>query len=236
MIILSLVIGLLPGICWLMFYLREDGTREPVLAVIRTFLAGAGAAFVALGIQLLIEGSVTGDDVGVAVSGHTYLFAGIEEVVKLVAAYVAVRYTAAFDEPVDAIVYPAIAALGFASVENVAVAHVLVAGGSLAGAFEAVTLRFIGATLIHSVSSGTAGYLWGRTLMVARRGWGFILGLVAATALHGTFNVLILTFGNTTYTFLFLAGAVLLVLFDFHELRRTERKLGFTPPSTPRRA
>lgn len=236
MLFLSVIIGLLPGLTWLLFYLKEDGKPEPVFAVARTFLAGCMAAFVALGVQLLIRGEVAGDNLGVSPSNHTFVFAFVEELAKFVAAYMAVRFTKAFDEPIDAIVYPVIAALGFASIENIAVSHVLLSAGSIAGAFEAVTLRFIGATLVHSVASGTLGFLWGHFLLKHGRNWGIIIGLVAATALHGAFNVLILSYGNTTYTFAFLVGAVLLVLFDFKELRREENAMGFTPTLPTSRA
>lgn len=225
MLALSLLIGLLPGLTWLWFYRHEDATPEPASAVIRTFIAGAGAAFAALGVQLVMRGQVYGDNVGLNASNYAYAFAFVEELMKFVAAYVAVRFTKAFDEPVDAILYPIIAALGFASVENIAVAYTMIAGGSIGGAFEVITLRFVGATLVHSVASGTLGYFWGRYLLRAKRGYGAAIGLLAATALHGTFNILILSFGNTTYTFAFLTGAILLVLFDFRELRSEEEAI-----------
>lgn len=225
MIALSLGIGLLPGLLWLMFYLHEDGKAEPVFTVARVFVGGAVAAFAGLAIQLALKGALSGDNVGVATSGHTFLFAAVEEIAKFVAAFLAVRYSKALDEPVDALFYPVVAALGFASVENISVAHVLVSGGSVAGAFEVVTLRFVGATLVHSVASATAGLLWGISLMRYGNSILAIAGLLIASALHGTFNVLILSYGNTVYTFAFLVGAVMLVLFDFREIRITERLL-----------
>lgn len=229
MLLLALLVGLLPGLTWMWFYLHEDGKPEPVTAVIRTFIAGGAAAFAALGVQLLIRGQIYGDNIGINASNYTFLLAGVEEAAKFAAAYMAIRFTKAFDEPVDAIIYPVIAALGFASVENIAVAYSLLSSGAIGGAFEAITLRFIGATLVHSVASGTLGYFWARTLLKTGRGYGVLIGLAAATALHGVFNILILSYGNTTYTFAFLIGAVLLVLFDFRELRSEEEALGFTP-------
>lgn len=231
MIGVSLLIGLLPGFTWLLFYLYEEGKPEPVFTVLRVFLAGAVAAFAGLAVQLLIRGTVAGDDVGVAGSGNAYVFAAVEEAAKFVAAFLAVRYSRALDDPTDAIFYPVVAALGFASVENISVAHVLVSGGSIGGAFEVVTLRFVGATLVHSVASATAGFFWARSLMRYGHSALALLGIALATALHGTFNILILSYGNTVYTFAFLAGAVLLVLYDFRELRTEERKLGLSTPS-----
>lgn len=231
MIALSLALGLLPGLVWLLFYLHEDGKPEPVFTVIRVFIGGAVAAFAGLAVQLVLKGALAGDNVGVATSGHTFLFAAVEEVVKFVAAFLAVRYSRALDEPVDALFYPVVAALGFASVENVSVAHVLVSGGSVAGAFEVVTLRFVGATLVHSVASATAGFFWGWSLLRYGNSSLAIVGLLIASALHGTFNLLILSYGNTVYTFAFLAGAVALVLFDFREIRIKERLLTTSLPS-----
>lgn len=236
MIFLAVVIGLLPGLTWLLFYLHEDGKPEPILTVARVFLAGAVAAFAGLAVQLALKGQLAGDDLGIASSGHTFLFASIEEIAKFTAAFLAIRYSKAFDEPVDAIFYPVVAALGFASVENISVAHSLLSGGSIAGAFEVVTLRFIGATFIHSVASATAGFFWGHSLMRYGNSLLALVGLVAASALHGTFNLLILSYGNTVYTFAFLAGAVMLVLYDFHEIRDEERKLGLLPTLNTSRA
>lgn len=228
MIFVALAIGLLPGITWLMFYLHEEGKPEPFFTVARVFLAGAVAAFAGLAIQLFVKGTLIGDDVGVSTSGHAYLFAAIEEAAKFAAAFLAIRYSAALDDPSDAIFYPIVAALGFASVENISVAHTLISGGSISGAFEVVTLRFIGATLIHTVASGTMGFFWGRSLMRYGNSWLALIGLLVAAALHGTFNILILSYGNTVYTFAFIAGAILLVLYDFREIRTEERKLGLT--------
>ncbi len=235
MSLLSVAIGLLPGMTWLLFYLREDGKREPFFAIVRVFVAGAVAAFAGLAVQLLIRGQLAGDNLGIASSGHTFLYASIEEIVKFGAAFLAIRYSRALDEPVDAIFYPIVAALGFASVENISVAYTLIAGGSISGAFEVITLRFVGATFIHTVASGTAGFFWGHSLMRYGNSLLALVGLVVASALHGTFNLLILWYGNTVYTFAFLAGAVMLVLYDFREIRSEERKLGLLPPLTTSR-
>jgi RsiW-degrading membrane proteinase PrsW (M82 family) len=225
LVIVSLVLGVMPGIIWLFIYLQEDDKNEPVSLVIRTFIAGAFTAFIALALQGLVHGKLTTSNPIVSVVLLTLVFAGIEEVCKFLAAFFTVRGSEAFDEPVDAMLYPIIAALGFATVENLAVAHTAAIGPSLAPVFQALTLRFIGATLLHSLASGIVGFLWGESLLRSGKSWGAILGLIAATVLHGVFNLLILFYANLAYSIFFVAGAGIVILFDFSKIKRDGKLL-----------
>jgi len=220
---ISLILGLLPGIVWLVLYLQEDTKKEPKGLVVRVFITGALAAFIALILQYGVKshlslGGAHGQLLTVLII--TIVFAGVEEVCKFFAAYFTVRGNDAFDEPVDAMIYCIIAALGFATVENLAVAHGASGGISLAPVFQALTLRFIGATLLHSLASGIVGFTWGESLLRWNRSWGFVAGLVFATILHGVFNLLILFYTNLAYSVFFVAGAGILILADFHKIKR----------------
>ncbi len=220
---LSLFLGLLPGLVWLVLYLQEDDKKEPKSLVMRTFIAGGLVAFVALLLQSLVHGHFTAGSELATVILMTIIFAGIEEVCKFGAAFFSVHKAEAFDEPIDAMIYPIIAALGFATIENLAVAHTAAAGLSLAPVFQALTLRFIGATLLHTLASGIVGFLWGETLLRYGRSWGWVVGIVFATALHGVFNLLILYYANLAYSLFFVAGAGILILVDFHKIKRDTR-------------
>lgn len=216
----SLILGLLPGIIWLVLYMQEDDKKEPKSLVIRTFIAGAFTAFVALALQGSVGDYLTGGSELGSVIFLTLAFAGIEEICKFLAAFFTVRNAEAFNEPVDAMLFPIIAALGFATVENMAVAHTAASGATLAPVFQALTLRFIGATLLHSLASGIVGFVWGESLLRTGRSWGVIAGLVAATVLHGIFNLLILFYANLVYSVFFVVGAGILILFDFQKIKR----------------
>jgi RsiW-degrading membrane proteinase PrsW (M82 family) len=127
-----------------------------------------------------------------------------------------------------------VAALGFATLENIgAIATTLptaVAAGTgaaaqaglLASVFQTVSLRFVGATLLHSLTSGTVGYYW--ALGIARRRVPEYLaaGLALAAVLHAFFNYLILNFGNVAYTVVFLVIVGFFVLNDFEKLKVAE--------------
>ena len=119
-----------------------------------------------------------------------------------------------FDEPVDAMIYMIVAALGFAAVENIAAAA---KGSGLA--FETTSLRFIGATLLHTISSGLLGYYWAKEIITKRRVFLYI-GFALATVLHVIFNYLILNYEPVVVPTTFLIVAALLILYDFEKLKR----------------
>lgn len=165
MLTLAILVGLLPAFVWLIFYLKEDTQAEPWIAVVVTFVAGIGSAILALGLQYLTRGHI-GD--GFALSGSmtwVAIAASIEEISKFVVVFFFIRWSRYLDEPIDALIYPIIAALGFATLENVAVAYTLISNADVASAFQVITLRFFGATLIHTVAAATVGWWWAKTLL-----------------------------------------------------------------------
>ena len=151
------------------------------------------------------------------------IFALIEEAVKFIAAYVIIHRRPEFDEPVDAMIYTVVAALGFATVENIGVATSFPVGDQsilLANIFQIVTFRFVGATLLHALASGIIGYHW--ALGIARFGHvrlQLLKGLLAATVLHGAFNYIIFKYGDIAFAVVFLLAAGLFVLGDFEKLK-----------------
>jgi RsiW-degrading membrane proteinase PrsW (M82 family) len=125
-------------------------------------------------------------------------------------------------------IYLIVAALGFATLENIGAlatfwlnAHGTTSGPIAAGLAEALSLRFVGATLLHSLTSGIVGYYWALGMLrknVARHLAG---GIAAATILHLFFNVLILNYGNVAYALVFLTLLGFFVLNDFEKLKIT---------------
>jgi RsiW-degrading membrane proteinase PrsW (M82 family) len=218
--VIGIILGLLPGFAWLAFYLQEEVHPEPKRLLALTWVNGAVFAFVALAVQLAFKAFF--DVVGVEQFSPVWLytFAGIEELVKFWAAYAAIHNSPAFDEPVDAMLYAVIAALGFATVENVAV--LLNGGGQsvfLPATFHLITFRFLGATLLHTLASGIFGYYWARSIKEFQTFNWLFLGFIMATALHGTFNFLVLSFGEKGLSVIFLALVAFFVLADFEKLK-----------------
>lgn len=220
--LIAIILGLLPGFAWLFFYLQEDLHPEPKKLVALTFIAGAAFAFLALLAEVFLNQII--QNLGVAKFSILYLLilGFTEEALKFLAAKLVIGKSAALDEPVDAMIYVIVAALGFATVENLG-ALSLGAPGQLAlisDIFATASLRFVGATLLHSLTSAVLGYYWAMSIREfgARKPLAF--GLILAAALHATFNYLIVIMGNAVYALMFIAIIGFFVLNDFEKLKR----------------
>ena len=217
---LTIILGLLPGFAWLFFYLQEDPHPEPKRLIALTFVMGAASAVVAFIAEIGLGNAFKTFDIHNAALLPLGVFAFIEEFVKFGAAYIAVRKRPAFDEPIDAVIYTVVAALGFATVENLGA---ITGAGSqtalIASAFETASFRFVGATLLHTLTSGLIGYYWARGMQRSRE-WKYILvGLAFATVLHTAFNYLILTYGIFMYAVAFVTVLGFVAMHDFEKLK-----------------
>ena len=214
-------LGVLPSFGWLVFYLSEDALHpEPRKLIIETFVAGAISTVFVLQAQIWLDGW-SQQYFAVYSFPVLILFASAEEILKFAAAYLVMGGRKELDEPVDAMIYPIVAALGFAAVENVA--SILKASGGLAGVgpLETVTLRFVGATLLHTLTSGLIGYYWGRAMVQRSHHFSTIfLAIVAATLLHALFNHLILNWESIAIPMTFLIVVSFFILNDFEKLKR----------------
>jgi RsiW-degrading membrane proteinase PrsW (M82 family) len=222
--------ALIPGFAWLYFYLKEDPHPEPKLLVARTFIAGAACAFVALGIQVALQRIGFSFEVDNGLYGTAtkliftiFIFSLVEELVKFGAAYVSVHNSPAFQEPIDAMVYAIVAALGFATIENIGAVQTGVGtiptNAYLGLIFQTLTLRFVGATLLHSLSSGLIGYYWALSIRKFSSAPTLIWGIFLGTCLHAFFNYLILYYGNVIYAVGFVVIVGISVLSDFEKLK-----------------
>lgn len=220
MLILGTILALLPGFAWLLFYLQEDLHPEPKKLLAFTFIVGMASAFFALAVELLFSVAATVLGIGALTATSLLILAFVEEAMKFAAAYLVVHKNKAFDEPVDAMIYTVVAALGFATIENIGV---LTGGGNqlalISGIFATTSLRFVGATLLHSLTSAIVGYFWAtgiRKLSPRPYIWG---GLAIASVLHGIFNYFIIEHGSIIYIAVFLLVIGFFVLNDFEKLR-----------------
>ncbi|MEK9170422.1 MAG: PrsW family glutamic-type intramembrane protease [Patescibacteria group bacterium] len=212
---LPLILGLLPSFAWLVFYLEEDPHPEPKKLIFEAFLAGAVSTFIVLGAQTLFNGWA----INKGIASHTFLsflfLAGIEEFFKFGATWIVIsKNRNDFDEPVDAMIYLVVVALGFAAVENMAAAT---NAGELA--FETTTLRFIGATLLHTLSSGLLGYYWAFSLIKIKKQI-LVFGFILATLLHTIFNYLIIKYEPAVVPTTFLIIFAIFILYDFEKLKK----------------
>lgn len=219
---LEVLLGLLPGLAWMAFFLQEDPDGEPKKVIFKTFIFGALFAFVALVFQILAN-QIFGK-IGVPANSLVAIafLAMLEEAVKFTGVFAAIHKNPAFDVPVDAMVYMVVGALGFATVENIgAVYSGTISQQLAAGAFETATFRFVGATLLHASVSAVVGYYWGRSLtMPKNKNWMILVGIITATVLHATFNYLILTGGYLMLAIAFVVVESLFVLKDFDRMNQ----------------
>jgi RsiW-degrading membrane proteinase PrsW (M82 family) len=220
MLIVALVFGLLPGFAWLVFYLGEETHPEPKRLIIFTFVVGMAFGFFTVAIENIFTGWAAG--IGVQELSLLSLFglAVIEETMKFCAAHFAVNRSPDVSEPVDVMIYMIVAALGFATLENIgAIAGLTPQAGILPAVLETVSLRFVGATLLHTLTSGIVGYYWALGI-VRGKVWRYLaIGIPIAAILHATFNYLILTYGGDVYSVVFLIVVGFFVLSDFEALK-----------------
>lgn len=206
MIYLILIIfGLAPSIIWLLFYLRKDAHPESNRMILKIFFYGMLAAVIAALIEIGISGALV-------IAGenwfktfpflffalyHFLIIALVEEYSKYLIVREKVINNPEFDEPVDTILYMIIIALGFAALENILVLF-SGKGPILFGEAIAVSsFRFIGATFLHALCSGTLGYFLALSFFEPKKRLKLIIkGIVIATLLHGFFNISIIGIGE----------------------------------------
>jgi RsiW-degrading membrane proteinase PrsW (M82 family) len=227
MVALVLLLGFVPGFAWLIFYIKEEETHpEPKRLILFAFASGIVFGFVAVLLENLFADATRGD-VGVFSIAALVVFALIEETAKFSAAYLAIGKSRIAKNPVDLMIYLIVAALGFATLENIGslVTFWLAASttgttASFAASFaEALSLRFVGATLLHSLTSGIVGYHWALGVLRHKMARYLITGLLIATVLHTFFNLLILNYGSVAYALVFLTLLGFFVLNDFEKLK-----------------
>lgn len=227
MVALPVLLGFLPSIAWLSFYLHEDFRHpEPRMLVALTFILGGISTILVLPVQLFFHDILGNFGVSTLGPGALLGAALVEELFKFGMVFLFIRRTAAFRyEPIHPMVYMTTAALGFAAVENIGTLF-RAGDGSLLNTvvLETTVLRFIGATLLHSLASGTIGYYWGKSMALGRRAGPYLLwGIAVGTVLHTAFNYLILKTGPVSFTIPLLIVSAFFILNDFELLKKYER-------------
>lgn len=188
-IIYALLGGVIPTLFWLWFWLKEDRCHpEPMVLLLGAFLAGMVAVPLVIPLERAVATVTSG---GLMV----ILWAMIEEAMKFVMAYFAVLRRKEMNEPVDAVIYMITVALGFAALENALFLLSPLGDGLIAETLHTGNLRFIGATLVHTLASATIGI---SIALAFYRGhaWRDVaacIGLILATALHALFNFSIIS-------------------------------------------
>ncbi len=189
------VLALAPTLFWFWFFARQDKHPEPAKVLLRVFFWGILMVIPATVLENSID-TFFGSTVLIALTGL------IEEGFKFLAASSIAKHKN-FDEPIDGLIYSTAAALGFATLENLA--YMLRADASL------ILVRGPITTLGHILFSLTWGYAMSLRRFrnahnVLRRGW--LLGAL----LHTVFNAILLSYGTVGIEWLLLPFVGIMVL------------------------
>ena len=216
--------GVLPALAWLWFWLREDSKHpEPRRLIALAFVAGMVCVAVAVPIEKFVQGYLV-----TTVMIFT-AWSIIEEVLKYLFAYGTVLRRREDDEPIDPVIYMVTVALGFAAAENTLFLLSPIAGSTTLQVLITGNLRFIGATLLHVISSAAIGVCIGMVFYKSKavRRYATVVGVILACALHASFNFFILEAPEETLlrTFSFVWVGVIVLLAVLEYVKRIHPKL-----------
>ena len=213
--------GILPAILWVWFWNQEDRKHpEPTQLIVAAFLIGMVAVAAVIPLQKIAMVFLSG-------TAMVLMWAAIEEVVKFLLAYFTVLSHKADDEPIDPMIYMITVALGFAAAENALFLVNPIANSGVVESILTGNFRFLGATLLHVLSSSLIGLALG--LAFYKHGlikfWYGLVGLILAIVLHGLFNFFILksTGGELMRVFAFVWVGLILLLIAFERVKRIRK-------------
>lgn len=218
--LIALLGGMLPALFWLWFWLREDKKKpEPTGLIIRTFVAGMIVVPLVLPLQKLALGLFEG-------ASLMLVWVIIEETLKYAIALMIILWHKAVDEPIDYIIYMITIALGFAALENALFIWNPLVAGDISGSIITGNFRFLGATLLHVLASGTVGIFlafafYKRDSIKLLAG---TFGLFMAVVLHTLFNLFIMDANGETIisVFLIIWLLVILMFMMFEKVKQLE--------------
>lgn len=223
--IAALLVGLIPSLLWLFFWLREDATRsEPRWLLAMCFMAGMIMVLVCIPIEQWLQTLAQTETMKYT------LWAMAEELAKFIAVGAIALHTAWNDEPIDAMIYCIAVALGFAALENTLfVMNPLSHGSAVAVSIIHGNLRSIGATLVHVVSSATIGFALGFNFYhgKAAKFFGWLVAVLVAIAIHASFNISVVhaSASDTLKSFGWIWGAVVIIIILFEEVKAVKPHL-----------
>ncbi|MFQ5583533.1 MAG: PrsW family glutamic-type intramembrane protease [Calditrichia bacterium] len=164
--------------------------------------------------------------VGLGGAAALLIWAFIEEILKYLAAKKTVFAKKYFDEPIDAVIYMITAALGFASLENALFIFKSLLDSSVLASINTGSMRFIGATLLHTASSAIVGSSIAFSFFhKENRRRNVIGGILLAGLLHFVFNYFIMKDdgGNILKVLVPLWLIIIIIIFIFEKIKKIKR-------------
>ena len=210
--------GIIPALIWLWFWLKEDRHPEPVKNLTLSFLGGMLAVLFVLPLQKLVY-----DYLGQRDTLAFTLWASIEELFKFGIIYFIALERKVTDEPVDDMIYLIVGALGFVTLENTLFLLEPIRNGDIITTIINSNLRFLGASLVHIMSSATIGIMMGLSFYKskAKKREYTIFGIILAIILHTGFNLFIINQvdGNIFFIFGMVWVGIVIVLLLFEKVK-----------------
>jgi RsiW-degrading membrane proteinase PrsW (M82 family) len=217
-----LSIALAPGIFWLWYFYKKDRyDPEPKKLIIYTFLLGALVTIPA-GIINSIFISSSFENMGILMKFFAafVVIGPVEEISKYMAMRLYALKSKEFDEPIDAMLYSVVAALGFATFENFL--YISQYGASL------ILMRAITGCLGHAGFSGIVGYYVGKAKFSSPKNNNLVYkGLAIAAFSHGLFDFVLFT--QTILALLFIPLLIVLIYFLSKRLGEMSSASPFKP-------
>jgi len=218
----ALLGGILPAIFWLWFWLKEDKKRpEPRGLLVLAFITGIILIPIVFGLEKLASIYIP-DGIFLII-----IWSAIEELMKYFGALFVALKSRFLDEPVDAMIYLITVALGFVAMENSLFLLSPLGESDIIVSFMTGNLRFMGASILHVLSSATIGIFIGLAFYKSyfTKKISLITGIILAITLHSAFNFFIIK-GNghdmfTIFGFLWVATVILLLIFE--KIKRIKR-------------
>lgn len=211
--------GIIPALLWLWFWLKEDREDpEPNGLIAFCFIFGMILVFLVIPMEQFIR-NIT------SVNGFQIIgWASIEEIMKLLVVVAILSRTKYLHKPIDWPIFIITVALGFAALENVFFLIKPLSLGQATVGLLTGQLRYLGSTLLHTVSSGIIGISIGLSFYGTKfkKEVYLLAGLISAIALHSAFNFFIMNNNGSDFlrVFAFLWVATIINLLLFEKLRR----------------
>jgi len=193
---LLIIFSLVPSIIWLLIFLKKDSHPESNRMILKIFLLGMLAVIPTALLELGffdITALVPFPRIIMQIIGVFLGIALIEEAFKYLVVKRWVLRNRAFDEPVDAMLYMIIAALGFAAAENLLIFVPMYSNFQLLETTVVSIFRFVGATFLHALCSGLIGYYMALSFLRAKNRFKLAFrGILLAVLLHGFYDLSIM--------------------------------------------
>ena len=218
---LALIGSVVPAVIWLFFWIREDSEHpEPRGLIIIAFIAGILSVIPTFLLEEIANNMYHANNLIHSQEDLYAVWAAIEELMKFSAAFLVALDTRFYDEPIDAIIYLIVVALGFAAAEN----FLFMAGsGDLVAGFLTGSMRFVGATLLHTLASSMIGISLAVAFNLSKLSKLVYLaiGIFTAVLLHTSFNIFIVQDNGSGIApvFISLWMAIILLLVFFEKLK-----------------